>query len=277
MPAIESLRDKVAIVTGSTSGIGADIARALVEAGCKVVLAGIDDAAGDALAASLNAVESVHNVHYQHTDVTVDADIDACVAATISAYGRLDILVNNACIYADKGIASTREEWLNTLNVNLVSGAMFVQKAVPVMTQPGGVVINLGSTGGKFGAAQRALYPASKAGILQLTRNEAVTLAPQGIRVLSVSPGWTWSPTLASLAGTMEHADAVAAPFHPMGRAGRGDDVGQVVAFLCSDGARFMTGVDVPVDGGFSSLGPDQGLSPRHWFALAAKAGTDAQ
>ncbi|WP_420223269.1 SDR family oxidoreductase [Pigmentiphaga litoralis] len=268
MPAIDSLHDKVAIVTGSTSGIGADIARALREAGCRVVLAGIDDAAGAALAATFD-----DGVIYQHTDVTVDADIDACLAATQAAYGRLDILVNNACIYADKGIASTREEWLNTLNVNLVSGAVFVQKAVPFMTQPGAVIINLGSTGGKFGAAQRALYPASKAGILQLTRNEAVTLAPQGIRVLSVSPGWTWSPTLATLAGTMEHADSVAAPFHPVGRAGRGDDVGQVVAFLCSDGARFMTGVDVPVDGGFSALGPDQGLSPRHWFGSAAKAG----
>lgn len=263
MPVPDILAGKVAIVTGSTSGVGADIARTLVLSGCHVVLAGIEDAAGVALARDLGEDST-----YIRTDVTQDDDIDACIAQTLATFGRLDILVNNACTYGDHGLASTRAEWLNTLNVNLVSGAMFVQKAMPHLPQPGGVVINLGSTGGKFGAANRALYPASKAAILQLTRNQAVTLAPTGVRVLSVSPGWTWSPAMASLAGSIENADAVAGNFHPLGRAGRGSDVGQVIAFLCSDGAGFMTGVDVPVDGGFSAMGPDRGLSPRHWFEV---------
>jgi NAD(P)-dependent dehydrogenase (short-subunit alcohol dehydrogenase family) len=264
----EILQNKVAIVTGSTSGVGADIARTLIQSGCRVVIAGIEDDAGRALATELG-----ERSRYVHTDVTLDDDLDACVAQTLNAFGRIDILVNNACTYGDRGLASTRAEWLNTLNVNLVSGAMFVQKVMPHLPQPGGVIINLGSTGGKFGAAQRALYPSSKAAILQLTRNQAVTLAPTGVRVLSVSPGWTWSPTMATLAGNVETADTVAAHFHPLGRAGRGSDVGQVIAFLCSDGAGFMTGVDVPVDGGFSSLGPDRGLSPRHWFqALQTQA-----
>jgi NAD(P)-dependent dehydrogenase (short-subunit alcohol dehydrogenase family) len=256
------LAGKTAIVTGATSGLGADIARRLHSEGASVVIAGIEDEAGAQLVNELGA-----RALYVHTDILRDDDIERCLTATIDAFGRLDTLVNNACIYVDRGLESTRDEWLQTLNVNLVSGAIFVQKALPYLTKPSGTIINIGSTGGKFGAAGRALYPASKAAILQVTRNEAVTLAPHGIRVLSVSPAWTWSPAVAALAGTQANGDAVAARFHPLGRLGRGDDIGRVIAFLCSDGAAFMTGVDVPVDGGFSSLGPDQGRSPRQWFA----------
>jgi NAD(P)-dependent dehydrogenase (short-subunit alcohol dehydrogenase family) len=264
------LTGKTAIVTGATSGLGADIARCLHAEGACVTLAGIEDDAGVALARELG-----ERVLFRHTDILQDDDIDHCIAATMNAFGRLDVLVNNACIYVDRGLDSTRAEWLQTLNVNLVSGAIFVQKATPQMTKPGGVIINIGSTGGKFGAAGRALYPASKAAILQVTRNEAVSLAPLGLRVLSVSPAWTWSPAVRSMAGTIEAGDAVAAHFHPLGRLGRGEDVGRVVAFLCSEGANFMSGVDVPVDGGFSILGPDQGRSPREWFARLAATDVD--
>ena len=129
-------------------------------------------------------------------------------------------------------------------------------------------MINLGSTGGKFGAAGRATYPASKAGMLQLTRNLAVTLAPQGIRCVSVSPAWTWSPAMERMSGgSIEKADAVGARVHPLGRVGRGEEIAAAVVFACSPAASWITGVDLPVDGGFSSLGPDQGRSPREWFA----------
>ena len=261
------LAGKTAIVTGATSGLGCDIARCLHKEGAAVTIAGIEDEAGARLSADLG-----ERALYLRTDILQDGDIERCLTETHRAFGRLDVLVNNACTYADRGLDSTRAEWLHALNVNLVSGAIFLQKALPFMTKPGGVVINIASTGGKFGAAGRALYPASKAAILQATRNEAVSLAPHGIRVLSVSPGWTWSPAVKSLAGTIETGDEVAASFHPLGRLGRGEDIGRVIAFLCSDGAGFMTGVDVPVDGGFSSLGPDQGRSPREWFARFAAA-----
>ncbi len=255
------LQGQVAIVTGSTQGLGTDIARQLLQAGARVMLVGRSHDTGTALAHELG-----EHCRFVACDVEQDDDIERCITATLSAFGRLDILVNNACIYEDQGLLSDRAQWLRTLNVNLVSAAIFVQKATPHMSQ-GGTVINIGSTGGKFGAAGRALYPASKAAMLQLTRNLAVTLAPTGIRVVSVSPAWTWSPSVAGLSGNdIAVADRVGAAFHPLGRVGRGEEIGQVVAFLCSSGASWITGVDIPVDGGFSILGPDQGLSPRVWF-----------
>lgn len=255
------LHEQVAIVTGSTQGLGSDIARQLLAAGASVVLVGRNCEAGAALAAEMG-----ERCRFVACNVEVDKDIDHCIDATLAAFGRLDILVNNACIYADQGLASSREQWLQTLNVNLVSAAIFTQKACVYMSS-GGTVINIGSTGGKFGAAGRALYPASKAGILQLTRNLAVALAPQGIRVVSVSPAWTWSPSVSDLSGGDQAvADHVGAVFHPLGRVGRGEEVGNTVTFLCSRDASWITGVDIPVDGGFSILGPDQGISPRTWF-----------
>jgi NAD(P)-dependent dehydrogenase (short-subunit alcohol dehydrogenase family) len=156
------------------------------------------------------------------------------------------------------------------LDTNLVSAAIFTQYATASMPR-GGVVVNMGSAGGKFGAAGRALYPASKAALLQITKNFAVELAPRGIRVVAVSPAWTWSPALAQwAAGSRARADAVGAHFHPLGRVGSGQEVAATVCFLCSQAAAWITGVDIPVDGGFSILGPDRGISPRDWFAQLA-------
>lgn len=264
-PAPAALAGKVAIVTGSTRGLGADIARVLAACGAAVVVLGLEREDGAALADELAAAGA--QALFCAADLTQDADIDACIAATLARFGRLDILVNNACTYLDHGLASTRDEWQAALGVNLVAAAIFAQKAVPHMER-GGVIVNLGSTGGKFGAAGRALYPASKAALLQLTKNLAVTLAPQGIRVVSVSPAWTWSPAIEALSGgSRAMADAVAAPFHPLGRVGDGREVGNAVAFLASNAAAWITGADIPVDGGFSILGPDRGIAPRAWFA----------
>ncbi|MFJ1299743.1 SDR family oxidoreductase [Pseudomonadota bacterium AL_CKDN230030165-1A_HGKHYDSX7] len=259
------LSGKTAIVTGSTQGLGADIARGLVAAGASVMLVGRNREAGESLARELG-----ERARYSATDIGHDDQIQACIASTREAFGGLDILVNNACQYADQGLASSREQWHATLDTNLISAAMFTQFAAPVLPR-GGVVINMGSTGGKFGAAGRAIYPASKAALLQITRNFAVELAPAGIRVLAVSPAWTWSPSVEGLAqGDRAVADAVGAHFHPLGRVGGGEEIAAVVCFACSPAASWMTGVDLPVDGGFSVLGPDQGISPRAWFARLA-------
>ncbi|WP_233834240.1 SDR family oxidoreductase [Paraburkholderia sp. ZP32-5] len=255
------LAGKVAIVSGSTQSLGADIARGLVAAGARVMTLGLGAEAGESIARELGEAGA-----FIETDITDDAQIDRAIAATLRRFGRLDLLINNACIYADDGLASTREQWARLLDVNLVSAAIFAQKAAPLLPR-GGVIVNLGSTGGKFGAAGRALYPASKAALQQFTRNLAVALAPDGIRAVTVSPAWTWSPSLEQLAsGSIDIADRVGAAVHPLGRVGRGHEIAQVVAFLCSVEASWITGVDIPVDGGFSILGPDQGVSPREWF-----------
>ena len=259
------LAGKVAIVTGSTQGLGADIAHVLSASGAHVVIVGRNKDAGHSLVWELTEQPGVQAI-FCAMDIEQDAHIDQCVKTTLERFGRIDILVNNACIYTDEGIASSRAQWHQTLGVNLVSAAIFSQKVLPHM-QRGSVIVNLGSVGGKFGSAGRALYPASKAAMLQLTKSLAVSVAPQGIRVVAVSPAWTWSPSVEALSeGSREHADAVAAPMHPLGRVGDGAEVGNVVAFVCSSAASWITGVDIPVDGGYSVLGPDQGLGPRAWF-----------
>ncbi|MDP9992043.1 NAD(P)-dependent dehydrogenase (short-subunit alcohol dehydrogenase family) [Variovorax boronicumulans] len=253
---------KVAIVTGAAAMLGASIVRAFVKAGAQVLAVDIDAARGEALAAELGP-----RCRFIACDIGSDTALDALVADALASEGRIDFLINNAVVYGDNGLASSRGEWLQALDVNLVSGALLVHKTADALAAQSGAVVNMGSVGGKFGTAGRALYPAAKAAILQLTRNQAASLAHRRVRVNSVSPGWTWSDALSRMAGgDRAYADRMAAPLHPLGRAGDGDDVAQVVLFLCSDAARFVTGADIPVDGGFSMLGPDQGRSARDWF-----------
>lgn len=253
------MNGRVAIVTGGNSHLGKEIARAFVGAGTSVVIAARDAERGDAAARELDAL-------YVQTDLAEDASIEACVAATLERFGRLDFLVNNAVAYIDGGLETTREDWVYALNVNVAGTAVFVREASRHM-EPGSAIVNLGSVGGKFGAAGRSVYPASKAAILQLTKNQAVELAPRGIRVNSVSPGWTWSDPLARMTGgSREAADRAAATTQPLGRAGDAEEVGAAVVFLCSPAASFITGTDLAVDGGYSMLGPDQGRGPRYWI-----------
>ncbi len=250
---------KVAIVTGGATSIGAAIVREFHAAGAKVVIADIGDHPGMALAAELG-----EGVVFQHTDVTDDTQIAACVTATAARFGGIDILVNNACSFLDNGLASSRAEWLASLNVNLVGGAVFVREVAPHMRRRGGgAVVNFSSIAGKYGQRGRALYPVSKAAILQLTRNEAMELAADGIRLNAVAPGWTWSAIIERLTkGDRAKADRIAADYHPLGRVGDAADVARAVLFLCSDDARQITGIDLPVDGGYAMTGPDQG-TPR--------------
>jgi NAD(P)-dependent dehydrogenase (short-subunit alcohol dehydrogenase family) len=256
---MRGLTGKVAIVTGGATSIGAAIVRAFHAVGTKVVIADIEVGAGMALAAELG-----DGALCQRTDVSDDAEIAACVAAAVTAFGGIDFLVNNACSFLDKGLQSSRAEWLASLNINLVGGAIFVREVAPHMRRRGGgAIVNFSSIAGKHGQRGRALYPASKAAILQVTRNEAMELAADRIRVNSVAPGWTWSAVIERLAkGDRAKADRIAAEYHPLGRVGDAEDVARAVLFLCSDDARHITGIDLPVDGGYAMIGPDQG-TPR--------------
>jgi 3-oxoacyl-[acyl-carrier protein] reductase len=268
------LDGKVALVTGATRSIGEYIARGLHAAGASVIVTGIEDEAGRAIALSLG-----DGAFYHHLDVESDSDIDACLADCLGRFGRLDIVVNCACSYLDSGLATSRADWLKSLNVNVVGAAIVTQKAVPHLQKPGGVIVNIGSVSGKFGNRFRGSYSAGKAALMHLTRLAAAALGPEGIRCVTVSPAWTWSPPMAAMTGDdRDLADRAGADFHPLGRVGRMEEVANVVTFVCSDKASWVNGCDLAVDGGFTALGPDQGRGPTYWcdFYREEFAGTTA-
>jgi len=250
----DSLRGKSAIVTGGATLIGAGVVRALHQAGVRVVVADINAEAGQALADELG-----EGVLFSRTDITDDAQVAACVALAADRHGGVNYLVNLACSYLDDGIASPREDWLASLNVNLVSAVMVLKAVRPHFQQAGGgAVVNFTSISSGVAQTGRWLYPVGKAAMVQLTRSMAMDLAAEGVRVNSVSPGWTWSAIMDQLTGgDRAKTDRVAAPFHLLRRVGDPAEVANVVLFLCSDLASFVTGADYACDGGYSAMGPE--------------------
>ena len=258
---MKGLAGKVALVSGGAKGIGGAVVRRFNAVGCAAVIADVDEDAGASLARELG-----ERVVFVRADVTSDAEIAACVDAAASAFGGVDFLVNSAVTFRDDGLGSSREDWLNALNLNVVSVARMLEAVAPSMRRRGaGAAVNFSSIAGKFGQSGRAIYPATKAAIRQLTRNQAMQYARDGIRVNIVSPAWTWTtPLMTAAGGDRAKADRVAADYHPLGRVADAEEVAAAVLFLCSDEASFITGADVPVDGGYAMIGADQGTPAFH-------------
>ena len=248
------LSDRVAIVSGGATDLGWGVAKSLRTAGATVVVADIDVDRGKQLA------DTDSGITFVDTDLTDDDSVAELVATTIGACGRIDILVNLACSYVDDGRSTTRADWLHALDVNLVSAAVLSETVRPHMrAHGGGAIVNFGSISSKVAQTGRWVYPASKAAVVQLTRSMAMDYAADGIRVNSVSPGWTWSKIMREMSGdNRAKTDRVATPFHLTRRVGEPSEIGDVISFLVSDAASVVTGADWAADGGYSAIGPER-------------------
>ncbi|WP_439589154.1 SDR family oxidoreductase [Hydrogenophaga sp.] len=250
---MEGIDGKVAIVTGGSSGCGVGIARRFVRAGAKVVLADILDEPGQALAADLG-----HACRYVHADLRSDSELQALVDFTVRTYGGIDFLINSACTYADRGEEATREEWLDAYNINVFGHVVLLQMSRPHLVKSANAsVVNFTTEAAHAGLAGRWVYPSSKASIEQLTKSQALDLAPEGIRVNSVLPGWVRKPMHDTAPPEVQKAYANWGDrLHMLGRLGTLDEVADTVLFLCSSHATFTTGSCMYVDGGHSAMGP---------------------
>ena len=251
---MNGLKGKVSIVTGGATLIGAAVVRAFHREGTKVVIADIDAKGGQAVADALGK-----DVLFVQTDLANDDQIGGCVERAVATFGGIDFLVNLACVYIDDALNSTRKDWLDSYNVNVVGGVMMLKAARPHMVKRGGgAVVNFGSISAKVAQTGRWLYPVTKAAILQLSRNEAMDLAGDKIRVNSLSPGWTWCRLMDELThGDKVKTNRVGGNFHLLGRVGEPEEVAEAVLFLCSSHSSFITGTDLAVDGGYSAMGPE--------------------
>jgi len=246
-----SLQGRVALVTGGSRGIGAAVAQALASAGAAVTVCARN---GDAAAATAAGITTAGG---QALGVAADvgraADVERLLAACLERFGRLDILVNNAGITRDGLVLRMKDEdWSDVLAVNL-SGAFYCARAAlrAILKQKqGGRIINIGSVVGSMGNAGQVNYVTSKAGLIGLTRALAKEVASRGVTVNLVAPGFIETDMTAGLPEAVKEAYRAQIP---LGRFGTASDVATAVAFLASEGAAYITGQVIHVNGGMWS------------------------
>ena len=258
------LSGKIALVTGSTSGIGLGIAKALAAQGCQIMLNGFGDPA--AVERTRAALEAEHRVRvrYDDADLTRPDEVTALVDATLEALGAVDILVNNAGIQHTAPVdAFPPEKWDAILATNLSAAFHAIQRAVPAMKERGfGRIVNTASVHGLVGSVNKAAYVAAKHGLVGLTKVVALETAGTGITCNAVCPGWTRTELIqkqiAARAQTLgvsieEGARDLLSEKQPSKQFVTTEQLGALVVFLCSDAAAQLTGAAVPVDGGWTA------------------------
>ena len=231
---------KQALITGGARGIGFGIAEAMLAAGYQVTVTGLTEA-------EVAAVPARDHLRAVRLDVTDDTDVARCVAGL----ARLDALVNCAGIILRDGQEFTVQGFQKVIDVNLTGTMRLCVAAKPLLEKQSGAIVNTASVWSFFGGGLVPAYTASKGGVAQLTKALAVAWAPD-IRVNAIAPGWVETELTKGAREDAARSEAIVART-PFGRWGKPDDIGGAVVFLCSEGAGFITGTVLPIDGGYTA------------------------
>ena len=250
------LKDKVSIITGAGAGIGKATALRFTQEGAKVVVADLDDSAGQDLVREIK--EAGKEAAFVHTDVSLSEDCRRLMENTHQTFGRIDILVNNAGIYTKGDVTSTTEEdWKRILSVNLDGVFYCSRHAVPYMIKAGGgSIVHVASEAGIVGIKNQLAYNVSKGAVIMMAKSMAIDLAPHNIRVNAVCPGTTETPLVkAAIEQSPDPAEARKAleSCRPANRLGRPEEIASAIVFMASDEPGYATGSSLVIDGGMTA------------------------